>query len=1669
MFHFVSQQQKIFTCIDSDILSSHQARVQKVIRQLLEGQTKSASLDQLKPGLYKVRLNNKLRLFIALRPNSSGLCHLYLLHIMENHKYKLPLEVVRKLKQQLDTGDMAGFHPYEFGVDMSSTTADIDDADLDLLPCQIEGVRLLGRTLFQLTGEQQAPLQDAGSFILYGQPGAGKSSVSAFLIEQLIRILQPTEDGEKRTIVYAAQTPRLVTQMRQDVNNMLRASFTNAQREKVEVIFNTTQELYSQAGFDFDTFVGDEYFKEYMMFISKDINEYSQACKIPEDIRPGKKSLSNYVLNALYQELCLLAPWNAYPPSSDEEHVSEKNSYFKLKDFPGATKKIEALLKNYRQYLIDNKRYDPGISLSENGEKRYFYLILDEAQNITLNAVAYFAKQADNICLLTDDNQNTTAPKSSLLLKKNLLQIICNSNIPAYHRKAIPLYRLSRSFRCLPAIRRVAHSILEMRDRLAGISPEQTDISADGLQGKAEIFLVKNDEENREAIEKVLSKVSSYKKTEIAILCLESKELVSELFPGYLVFYPHEIPGNEFSAGVLYHPLKQKRENNPYVDINTQLPNKHKHDSVPHSVKHATQIIDTRFSRSLQELYMMLTRFIDDVTVIQYKKDWNTHILDEWKPYFTAHAALPVEQENLSVTDDQATESDWLERLLDLRSADAPDIEQIRRYVIQHLYQNLTEDQRYQAFEQAWRIHTSLDVAHHGEAVSTLSTSSANAVEQELVETNSKISSPEKIVNNPNSSASDITKEIAYILNNFKKNRASGKSRLLKLLEDERHYSVLVQQGATEQLVNFLQDEDNSIDVKDKELVARALATISASKDNHQALVSAKAIGVLHKSLRLSESVGASAMIALNNMAKNSRCHELFFKYKVVTPILVLIVDSRDYLSAYAESITWELLKNSNNFFLSNFQDDVTAWLLSFFIKDQYKTKKSIFLAMIMYLVKYPKNERCINDSLFFVKLMHTLNNYNTTFSQDDTDFSLLKGMIYALGVMLMFEPARKLINRSKNLIPLVLDLCKNKKLERSTVLQLFSAFSLPSKPPYLGCLLNQKDALSFILSSYNRGPASKLILENIITHARMPDTVSIVIQELIQNYKCYNINAAGAFKVLDFLAGYDIPLSCKTNIFKFVYYFILNSNLRVKLSAIKILHRAALTRELHVVMRDAGALCFYRALLADEDKNVQNASMQAALSISYNPENHPALCEANAISFLIKIWSLKHQFMQDQIRVFFASLVNVERLENLSNEQLCLKQDEIILQLLLAQQGDVFTNSKSILVDTTDKARWPTMDSHELMQVLGPYCFMAIQQGALTLTEIMEANFERLMILTSPVINALVVENVFTFNDLHLLEGYQLQLLFSNVRCINVIRNRVLTLEDVAHMDPHQFREFICGCRLDREESDTYSERVSVDVTSADVKAAEKRLEKYFSALDYRLPAQTDKDKPLAQVENAPRFGNISYSQIAQDTNSCLQVLGIANCESFVNTLLENSDKDFFLEALSHEILEAILEDGFLVNMIEAKGELHGLCADYIYARTSGAAEQAEALRSELIKKCQNKDICYHYIKGILYYNVFIGLQSVLCYAQAKDIRLHIYSTDTQDGNTLIRTHFYPGTEKSTKEVSLLFNSNNAGHSSRFQEYHGMEKQFSAANQRFFQGEVDVSKSSASSVLGLG
>jgi hypothetical protein len=481
--------------------SKCQKAVKKVLVQLDSGEGKSADRDQKAANLWTVKLNKKKRLFIA---EIDGIR--YLLLIDELHNYNKSLPIAIREMQKIVNGNTSSYSLYEVNVQDEFLVKGIEAAPE--APEQVD-VKVLRNQVFKLSREQEDLVYCTGSFIAYGVPGSGKTSSALFLMEQLLEraVL------DQKPILFLAQSPEIVRRMQRDWN----ALYAGKHAATVTVVFQTVEDYLKQhldlpCGDEELQFVGYENFEKFFsehrdsifnknkMLLTE--NTIAQACIFPVGIK--NKDKEKFICQALYQELCLLSPGNN-PDDGVNNYTCLSNSYFNDKNNFSLLEKIFSLLNTYRKELVGQVKIDPALSVLKTPHDQVFsYTILDEAQNLPPNVLDIIARLSDECCVFMDDDQNTQAAKSSILIKQALLKDIM--------QKEIPTHPLRQSFRCSQAVNRCARVPLEIRDKLAGISTQEAAAdNAQSLVGTAVLYTI--NQEEAEPLEQVHIYLENYKPT----------------------------------------------------------------------------------------------------------------------------------------------------------------------------------------------------------------------------------------------------------------------------------------------------------------------------------------------------------------------------------------------------------------------------------------------------------------------------------------------------------------------------------------------------------------------------------------------------------------------------------------------------------------------------------------------------------------------------------------------------------------------------------------------------------------------------------------------------------------------------------------------------------------------------------------------------------------------------------------------------------------------------------------------------------------------------------------------------------------------------------------------------------------------------------------------------
>jgi hypothetical protein len=433
--------------------------------------------------------------------------------------------------------------------------------------------------------------------------------------------------------------------------------------------------------------------------LEKQTTDLLVACKIPDNIRAQDKEM--FVCQALYQELCLLAPSVGY---GDEAAAifSKSSSYFDHEGRPQLAERLKDILQAYRKQMESEISVDPKLSVLAvpEGAPFHSYLIFDEAQNASVNEVQFSALMSENTILLANKNQNTHSSKSSFTLQKQLLGRIKDI-------RDIPVHHLRKSYRCSVAVNRAARPILQLRDNLADISPQEIFLNEDQEKGAASFYA-----ETDELMQEIRATLAPLNKTQVVIVSQADEAHVQRLFPGCIVLQPGKVPGLEFDTVVLYCPLEGASTKSLIQSANEKLVSrlaaagqKTAKEMVPYSDKHATAVGDPRFTKLFQNLYMTITRAVKQVVVIQSKKVFNEAIVESWVTQGFSVDCVFDKKKNISssstspvVVPEIATQEQWEHRLRDMMRGGRVNHKQIKTLVQQHLYQDIDKKARFQKF-----------------------------------------------------------------------------------------------------------------------------------------------------------------------------------------------------------------------------------------------------------------------------------------------------------------------------------------------------------------------------------------------------------------------------------------------------------------------------------------------------------------------------------------------------------------------------------------------------------------------------------------------------------------------------------------------------------------------------------------------------------------------------------------------------------------------------------------------------------------------------------------------------------------------------------------------------------------------------------------------------------
>ncbi len=678
---------KIYSGIEENIFYEKYDKICKAIAKLEESHTLSAKLDQKAHKLYTLRLNIKERLFIAIHTlEGHDQPSLFLLHVMENHRYNRIIAEMRNLTNAIKNNNILRFSEIE----LNATPAP-QETEQEYFELEIKPARLFRHHLIELDTTQQALIKCTDSFMATGNPGTGKSSSAVLMIED-IRV----EQSNNQPIIVLSKTKKLADKLQEDLESLQDEKNLDLKDISFVTVDEYARAMLGSTEIDIKNSLDDfiYYIKTHEKITKlptelpkKDQKDtYIQlelACKFPIEFTK-KQEKFNFFVQSLFNELMLIAPLNGYYHDS-KELVIASNSYFDIQIRPEIRNVLINLLHKYRNYLSDQNIFDYNISSwsTENAAEKPI-IICDEAQLLSVNYTYHLAQRSQKLYLFMDENQNVTSGRSTLRYKHNIQKISHpNSKI----------FRLETSYRCSKQVSNLAFHTLDLRDILSDHSLEERE-QKQPMQQEGHAFIFNN----HEATNSILTK---FKKTEIIIISEAEKTIVHNLFPGYIVCHPSELPGLEFDCAIIYQPFNTSnkevwRKINSKLKAIDQLNFSNDIARAQPNIKRRENINSTHESMLLQQFFMIITRARHTVCIVQKDNDESIKEISEYFSKKCEHSTdYLIEDENTKTSDEE-----WIDRLCEMLENENSDIAQVFALVRQNLFLDTPINNRWGKFLQ---------------------------------------------------------------------------------------------------------------------------------------------------------------------------------------------------------------------------------------------------------------------------------------------------------------------------------------------------------------------------------------------------------------------------------------------------------------------------------------------------------------------------------------------------------------------------------------------------------------------------------------------------------------------------------------------------------------------------------------------------------------------------------------------------------------------------------------------------------------------------------------------------------------------------------------------------------------------------------------------------------
>lgn len=523
--------------------------------------------------VYGIRVNNKIRLLfttIAIIVDKKKVPYAYILEVLRDHNYKVcksfkPGWVKSFLPSQKVKEHVAYYFAQQELRHISSEITQIKSEPQEESVYQVEYLDLhfFNNKWFQLNREQELLLSYPMPFMCRGPAGTGKSIMTMAIIakavaeikyrlekEKDIERIKSIEQGCK--IIYITQAERL----KSDIHEQWQASpYADELAEKI-VRFVTYEELLLEA-YPHKKIVDDEFCKKWLQNY---INVFKK-------ITPKHELTEDFYGEAVYAECRIISGYVCAVTGNEQDEKEYLSLGVRHTLFSERIEERKLAWKAYHAlcaHLQHEKLMHAAFTLLP--EKKYYLILVDEAQDFSLlqNASVYKKAKNKNAGIFYHSNQSLYDKIS----KQEYLKALLEKQNKNQKQKKITPYELIYSYRSKPKVARVINHVVDLGIFLDGGSSDERakliNFNQGAGQGSVEWPLF-----NEGLLEKLAERAQSKKCA--VVTHDEFKAEAIKIFKTYMVYSVEEIKGSEFDEIIAYKIFSSAKYSKAVKEINQRL------------------------------------------------------------------------------------------------------------------------------------------------------------------------------------------------------------------------------------------------------------------------------------------------------------------------------------------------------------------------------------------------------------------------------------------------------------------------------------------------------------------------------------------------------------------------------------------------------------------------------------------------------------------------------------------------------------------------------------------------------------------------------------------------------------------------------------------------------------------------------------------------------------------------------------------------------------------------------------------------------------------------------------------------------------------------------------------------------------------------------------------